>query len=379
MKNIIAAIALAMLTCSTLTAATARFAMLGDYGYAGSASELAVANLIKSWNPDFIVTAGDNSYNPGTIDANIGQYYHDYIGAYAGAYGSGSPVNRFFPCVGNHEYSDGLGINAYLTYFTLPGAGVQSDNSSGNERYYDFIQGPVHFFAINSNIQDPDGIDSMSVQAQWLKSELLYSPYPWNIVFFHHGAYSSATTHGSTPDLQWPYENWGADLVVNGHDHSYERVMRDDNHNGDSIPYFINGLGGRSLYTFPSSGFVEGSTVRYAANYGAMQAEATDSTLILKFYSVAGGTAGTLIDSIMLRARESCCKGFVGNINANGGVDLSDLSSLVEWLTGAGVILPCEESARFDRTPPPDLDDLSALVKYIAGESYRLPACPSSH
>ncbi|PYV85585.1 MAG: alkaline phosphatase, partial [Acidobacteria bacterium] len=58
---------------------TVRFAVIGDYGTAGQ-NELDVSSLVKSWNPDFIITVGDNNYPDGwasTIDRNIGQYYHD--------------------------------------------------------------------------------------------------------------------------------------------------------------------------------------------------------------------------------------------------------------------------------------------------------------
>src|SRR5262245_17274080 len=68
------------LEARTMLSAT-RFAVIGDYGSAGPV-EADVAALVKSWNPDFIVTVGDNNYTSGsaaTIDANIGQYYHDYI------------------------------------------------------------------------------------------------------------------------------------------------------------------------------------------------------------------------------------------------------------------------------------------------------------
>src|SRR5438045_4151622 len=61
--------------------AAARFAIIGDYGSAGQ-SELDVSNRIHGWNPDFIITTGDNNYDLGaasTIDPNIGQYYHDFI------------------------------------------------------------------------------------------------------------------------------------------------------------------------------------------------------------------------------------------------------------------------------------------------------------
>src|ERR1041385_3886659 len=103
-----------------------RFAVIGDYGFAGQ-PELDVSNLVKSWNPDFVITTGDNNYENGaasTIDQNIGQYYHEFISPYTGAYGSGDTVNRFFPSLGNHDWVT-TGATPYLNYFTLP----------GNERY----------------------------------------------------------------------------------------------------------------------------------------------------------------------------------------------------------------------------------------------------
>src|SRR3954469_2105899 len=79
--------------------ASTQFAVIGDYGLAGT-GEASVANLVKGWSPDVIITLGDNNYSVGsaaTIDANVGQYYHDFIGNYVGKYGSGSAANRFFP------------------------------------------------------------------------------------------------------------------------------------------------------------------------------------------------------------------------------------------------------------------------------------------
>ena len=75
------------------------FAVIGDYGLAGPAEE-SVAELIKSWNPDLIVTTGDNNYprgSPDTIDQNIGQYFHEFIYPYKGEFGPGASSKRFFP------------------------------------------------------------------------------------------------------------------------------------------------------------------------------------------------------------------------------------------------------------------------------------------
>ena len=127
-----------------------RFAVIGDFGLAGR-PDLDVSNLVKSWNPDFIVTVGDNNYPAGaatTIDKNIGQYYHEFIYPYVGAYGPGAPTqNLFFPAIGNNDWNTSDGYMPYLNYFTLP----------NNEHYYDFVWGPVHFFFINSHGREPDG------------------------------------------------------------------------------------------------------------------------------------------------------------------------------------------------------------------------------
>lgn len=242
-----------------------RFAVIGDYG-SGNQDEADVAALVKTWDPDLIITTGDNNYPDGarsTIDANIGQYYHEFIAPYQGSYGAGGQENRFFPSLGNHDWNTDQ-AQPYLDYFTLP----------GNERYYDFVRGPVHFFAIDSDSREPDGVGRSSDQALWLQSRLAGSTSPWKIVYFHHTVYSSGL-HGGTDWMQWPFAEWGADFVLSGHDHTYERISR------EGITYFVNGLGGMSRYTFFVA--VEGSQVRYNRDYGAMLVEAGESTINFQF------------------------------------------------------------------------------------------------
>jgi hypothetical protein len=272
------------------SAASRRVAIIGDYGD-DVPSESAVADLVHRLTPDIVVTVGDNSYDATSIDLNIGKYYAGYIGNYSGSYGPGSPINRFFPCLGNHDYSDGGGVSAYLGYFALPGAQVASTNTSGNERYYDFVQGPIHFFALNSNAQESSGVDSASVQARWLKARLAASTAPWKIVYFHHSPYSSGSAHGNTTYMQWPFRQWGATAVLAGHNHVYERVLV------GGLPYFVSGLGGRKRrdsFNAP----IPGSIVRYSADFGAMLVIAEDTRITFEFHSVAGGDS--LIDSFTL-------------------------------------------------------------------------------
>ncbi len=309
-----------------------KFAVIGDYGYAGQ-PEADVAALVKGWNPDFIVTVGDNNYTSGlatTIDANIGQYFHEFIYPYTGSYGAGASVNKFFPILGNHDWQV-INAKPYTDYFTLP----------GNERYYDFVQGSVHFFMLDSDSLEPDGITQTSIQANWLKNKLAASTSPWKIVVLHHAPFTSGM-QGSSTKLQWPYEAWGADVVLAGHDHTYERIEI------NGFPYFVNGLGGRNIYDFGTA--VTGSQVRYNDDYGAMLVRATDAYVNFQFIT----RTGIIIDSYTLGAIPPLSVNSIVLANANpthfaevnftvsfseevNGVDISDFDLMTSGVSDAAV------------------------------------------
>ena len=258
-----------------------RFAVIGDFGDDNLASlgiggEDKVAELIKSWNVHFVVTAGDNNYPNGsatTIDANIGKYFSEFIGDYQGEYGSGSATNRFWPTPGNHDWKD-EGLKAYLDYFTLP----------GNERYYDKQLGYLHLFALDSDGSEPDGADRDSVQAQWFQQVASESTACFKLAVFHHPPYSSGK-HGNSERMQWPFGEWGMDAVVSGHDHVYERVEQ------DGLPYFVNGLGGSLKYSLGEQ--LENSALFYQENFGAQLVTVTSHSMALEFYNVDGDLIDT--------------------------------------------------------------------------------------
>jgi tartrate-resistant acid phosphatase type 5 len=260
-----------------------RFAVIGDFG-ASTEAEARVAALVRADKPDFVITTGDNNYPNGsasTIDPNIGRFYHDFIHPYVGTFGPGSTENRFFPSLGNHDWIT-PGAQPYLDYFTLP----------GNERYYDIVRGDVHLFAIDSDVHEPDGIAAASKQAAWLERGLGASKSAWQIVYMHHPPYSSGS-HGSSVELRWPYAKWGADLVLAGHDHHYERLTV------DGITYVVNGLGGNASYDIGPP--IPGSLVRYRDDHGAQFIEASPSVLISRFSTVDRRT----IDEFSLEASKT--------------------------------------------------------------------------
>ena len=251
-----------------------KFAIIGDFGDDDS-EELAVSNLVKSWNPDYIITTGDNSYDATNIDVNIGKYYHDYIYPYVGNFGAGSPdnTNRFWVSLGNHDFTDGGGISAHYNYFVLP----------NNERYYDIVIGNVHHFMVNSyTVGEPDGTSSTSVQANWIKAKILdcsANHSHWRIVAFHHPAYSSGE-HQSGTYMRWPFQTWGAHFVVSGHDHDYERLEV------SGFLYFVNGSGGRNLRPFGT--ILSESLVRDNTHFGAQLVTISNDSCYIDFYGING-------------------------------------------------------------------------------------------
>jgi len=247
------------------------FAVIGDYSAPQGTGQ--VAQLVKSWNPAFVVTTGDNNYPAGsaaTIDANVGQYYRSFIAPYKGTFGAGSAdgVNHFFPALGEHDWL-AAGAQPYLNYFTLP----------NNERYYTTQQGNVGIFVLDTSANEPDGNSATSVQAQWLHNALAASTAKWKLVFCFNPPYSSGT-NGNTPGMQWPFAQWGATAVISGHDQDYERITT------AGMTYFVDALGGQGMLAFNAP--VAGSQVRFADDFGAMRIDASDAALHFQFITVAG-------------------------------------------------------------------------------------------
>ena len=268
-----ARVALALFLAISATAAPITFAAIGDFG-SDNISTRQVASLVRSWQPQFVITLGDNNYPVGsakTIDRHIGQFYHEFIGRYKGRYGFGAVTNRFFPCLGNHDW---LTTNAepYLDYFTLP----------DNERYYTFKRGAVQFFCLDSDKNEPDGTSPDSAQGRWLQQQLTNSTAVWRLVYFHHAPYSSGVVHGThtgeTDRMKWPFHEWGADAVLAGHDHIYERVHT------NGIVYFVNGLGGDSWDKFHNVP-LPGSVVRYNGDFGALRIDAAENYILFRFFT----------------------------------------------------------------------------------------------
>lgn len=251
-------------------AGTVRIALIGDYG-SGDRRAAGVARMIESWKPDLVATLGDNDYSGSGSGSGLervvggGRFYGRYL-----------REGRFFPIPGHRDW-DHDALRPYLAYFTLP----------GNERYYDMVHGPVHLFMLDTDEREPDGTTETSLQAQWLKQALARSTASWKLVLAHHAPYTSHTVEDITR-MRWPFKVWGANAVLSGYYHVYERLLV------DGIPYFVNGAGGAWVSGFGATD--PHSQFRYAEDNGAMLVDASATRIVFRFVS----RRGQIVDELVL-------------------------------------------------------------------------------
>jgi tartrate-resistant acid phosphatase type 5 len=230
-------------------------AVIGDFG-SGTDAERRVADLVAHATPRAVVTTGDNVYDSADYDHLVGDFYGSFVSAEA-----------LVPAVGNHDHDEGIAsFDRFFPY--LDGRHVYASGRAG-----------IRFFFLDSTVALESG-SARERQRAWLQRSLARSQARWKVVVLHHPPYSSGTVHGSTADLQWPFAAWGADLVLSGHEHNYERISR------GGVTYVVDGAGGKELY--PLGDPIPGSRVRYDEEFGALFLEASTSSLVGEFWSAAG-------------------------------------------------------------------------------------------
>jgi tartrate-resistant acid phosphatase type 5 len=253
-------------------------AYIADWGFIAASNAAAVEALVESWNPEYIITGGDNKYGA-TMTSVLAAL--DY-------YGSMVTQEKMYPGIGNHDTDDSGGIAEFLSHFPyLPGDG----------RNYDVVLGNVHFFfreAHDTGTHAPTEAE-LTASANWLQQRLSASTARWKVVV------TQDPPRTSSPDTNYPgheatqltYEAWGAHLGLSGDSHQYERF---DDSIPEGIPWIICGLGGAPKDSTFNASPVAGSQVRYAAKYGALKLRVTCSELTVEFYN----TDFELIDSLNL-------------------------------------------------------------------------------
>ena len=247
-------------------------AAAGD-GAGGDASETAVANLIAGWDPNMFLYTGD-VYEKGTPTE------------FANWYGFPVPGNTFYgrfrditnPTIGNHEYTAGQ----------APG-------------YFDYWDNAPHYYSVNTHGWHIISLDTNSAfnqfgpgteQYEWLADDLNKNSQPCTLALWHQPLYNVGDESPTTALAPiWSLlASHGADLVVNGHDHSYQRWQALDgagNPSATGMTQLISGAGGHALGTFPRS---DSRVAFKAAQFGALKLGLNAAGAAYQFTTVNGTT-----------------------------------------------------------------------------------------
>lgn len=232
---------------------------------------VATGRLIRDSKPAALLTLGDQQYESGRL-THFRQVYD------RSPYGSMKWKTN--PVPGNHEYATG-GAAGYYTYFRARDRGAPG--------YYYYTVGAWRVYALNSNC---DTI-SCAAQVAWLRARLADDTARCTLVYMHHPRYSSGH-HGNIRMVRtlWrPLLSAHADVIVQAHDHSYERFRRMglSGPSRTGMRSFVSGLGGKSRYGFEQ--VQPGSQFRYAnRRYGVLFLTLEDSGYAWRFRTVDGVT-----------------------------------------------------------------------------------------
>ena len=221
-----------------------------------------------------LLLLGDLVYDSGTLA--------EYLGCYEPTYGKF--MARSFPAPGNHDYGVSAGDDYYTYFDTRAGPGKRG--------YYSFEVGSWHVVSLNSNIDMAKG----SAQEAWLRADLAAAASTkCTLAYWHHPRFSSSSAHGNDPrssDIWRLLLEFGADVVLVGHDHTYERFApQDADANADAsrgIRQFVIGTGGASLYQFGAPR--PNSEVRGAGSFGVARFVLGDGRYSWEFLPAAGST-----------------------------------------------------------------------------------------
>lgn len=220
-----------------------------------------------------VFTAGDNAYSDGTDE----QFTRCY------APGWGRYKSRTRPAPGNHDYGSS-GAGPYYHYF-----GARAGTAGLG--YYSYNMGSWHVISLNSNISMRRG----STQERWLRGDLAAHSGACVLAYWHNPRFSSGTEHGSDPrsrPLWQALYDFGADLVLAGHEHNYERFAP-QTPDGTADPTrgireFVVGTGGAEHYALGPP--IANSEVRNGDTWGVLKLTLLPGQYRWEFIPVAGMT-----------------------------------------------------------------------------------------
>ncbi len=259
---------------SAVSAADQVLVGAGDIASCTTNADSATANLLDDISGT-VFTLGDNAYPDGSKD--------DYEDCYDPTWGRHRSRTR--PAAGNHEYET-TGAGPYFSYFGAA-AGTKG------EGWYSYDLGSWHVVVLNSNCSEVGGCGLGSPQVDWLQDDLAANAGEPVLAYWHHPRFSSGP-HGSSSSMRTFWEVLyaaGAEVVLSGHDHDYERFApqdptgeRDDR---NGIRQFVVGTGGGDLRSGSGS---EPNSEAFQSVHGVLRLTLRADGYDWKFVPVAGET-----------------------------------------------------------------------------------------
>ena len=246
----------------------------GDIASCSGSGDEATAKLVEQI-PGTVFTVGDNAYEKGTA-SEFSQCYGPTWGRFK---------SRTRPAAGNHEYQT-TGAKPYYDYF----GAAAGDRTQG---WYSYEAGAWHVVVLNSNCGPVGGCGAGSPQERWLRADLAAARADCIAAIWHEPRFSSAYGNSTSTKPFWDaLYQYGADIVVNGHHHDYERFApQDPDGRADprGIREFIVGTGGKSL-TSSFQTTTRNSEIRNNTTYGVMKLTLRADGYDWEFVPVAGKT-----------------------------------------------------------------------------------------
>jgi len=213
----------------------------GGNGTASSCRQVYTSDLLVGANLAAVLLLGDSQYEDGALS--------DFEASYDLSWGRVKSIT--YPAVGNHEYNT-PGAAGYFDYFNGVGnqTGRAGDRGTG---YYSFDIGSWHLISLNSNCGEIGGCGVGSPEEAWLRADLAAHPTRCTLAYWHHPRYSSGTysDNAAFQALWQALQDYGAELVLSGHDHNYQRYAPQSGPgvaDANGIRQFVVGTGGKVHY-----------------------------------------------------------------------------------------------------------------------------------
>jgi hypothetical protein len=242
----------------------------GQLVTAKQCQQAATASLLSGNDVTVVQTLGDEQYEDGTSA--------DFAGSYDLSWGQ--LKSKTYPAPGNHEYNT-AGATGYYGYFQFAAA----DPATG---YYSYDLGAWHIVVLNGEVANGAG----SAQDVWFRNDLATHPNTCTVALWHEPYFSSSGETAGRRTLFEDAYNGGVDIVLNGHEHNYERFAPqnpsgvDDSARG--VREFVVGTGGRSLWGF--STVLPTSQARSGTTFGVLKLTLHATSYDWRFVPIAGST-----------------------------------------------------------------------------------------